>query len=203
MPSANFMLSPRWIISEAVETVRRPRDVAQRFIAADLPTGTVWEALALVVIVSVIFGQLTVYLMGAHMAGSMGMLASPLFLGGAQFVLLALSAMAIHVIGRLMGGQGQFSGALVLVTWLQVVMVCLQVLQTLAFVLLPPLGVILGYVGVVLFLWLLTNFVAVLHGFNSLGLVFAMILLSAFGLAFVFSLVLAGLGLVPAGGFNV
>ena len=54
-----------------------------------------------------------------------------------------------------------------------------------------------------MFLWLLTNFVAVLHGFRSLGMVFVMIVVSAFAVTFVLSIVMSILGIVPSGVVNV
>lgn len=191
-----------WIAAEAVETVRDPRGAAGRMLALNLPGGVLWQALALVVCVSVVLGQGTVLL--AVSPGDMaGPTISPLGLAMVQFALLAIMAVAVHAIGRSMGGQGDFAGALTLITWLQVVMVCLQVLQAAAFLLLPPLAMLLGWAGLILFLWLLTNFVAVLHGFQSLGLVFVMILMSAFAIAFVLTLVLAVFGVTPPGGFDV
>jgi hypothetical protein len=58
-----------------------------------------------------------------------------------------------------------------------------------------PLAGIIGHRwGSLLFLWLLTNFTAVLHGFSSLFMVFLMILVSGFGIAFGLSLILTLIG---------
>jgi hypothetical protein len=57
-----------------------------------------------------------------------------------------------------------------------------------------PVAEIFGLLGVLVFLWLLTNFVAVLHGFSSLFQVFLMILVSAFGIAFGLSIILTLIG---------
>jgi hypothetical protein len=48
-------------------------------------------------------------------------------------------------------------------------------------------------------MWLLTNFVAVIHGFRSLGQVFVMILVSLFVLAFVLSILLTLVGVTVPG----
>jgi Na+/H+-dicarboxylate symporter len=63
-------------------------------------------------------------------------------------------------------------------------------------VVLPPVGAIVNLAGFVIFLWLLTNFIAELHGFRSLlavfgGIIFGMVLL-AFGLAVVLLLLTGG-----------
>lgn len=192
-----------WIFAQAVETVRAPRDAARTILGFGLPAGVVWQALALVVVVSVLIGQLSLMLMpGPEMATGM-MLVSPMTMCILQFATLAGMALAIHVIGRAMGGTGDFAGSLAIVTWLQVVLVCVQLVQSVALLLMPPLGIMIGWIGFVLFLWLLTNFVAVLHGFASLGMVFVMILMSSLGIMFVLSLLLTGLGFTPPEGFNV
>ncbi|MEM9032698.1 MAG: hypothetical protein AAGB18_08625, partial [Pseudomonadota bacterium] len=90
----------------------------------------------------------------------------------------------------------------IIVAWLQFIMVCVQVVQTAALIIMPPMAGLIGIVALVLFLWLLTNFIAVLHGFRSLAQVFVMILVSTFTIAFVLSILLAifGVGIqLPAG----
>ena len=93
-----------------------------------------------------------------------------------------------------MGGTGSFEETILIVAWLQFVMICLQVVQTGVLLLSTPVAEIFGLLGILLFLWLLTNFVAVLHGFSSLFQVFVMILVSAFGIAFGLSMILTLIG---------
>lgn len=200
MTTQKLPYSLGWIVAQAIETVKDPRGVAARMMKLGLPVSVLWQALALVVTISVLLGQGTLLLTAGDGAALVIM---PLPLALLQFTLLGVMVLAIHTIGRAMGGVGGFDGALTLVVWLQIVMVCLQLVQSVSFLLIPPFAVVLGYAGLVLFLWLLTNFVAVLHGFQSLGIVFVMILMSAFAIAFVISLLLAIVGVVPPGGLNV
>ncbi|NCM97616.1 MAG: YIP1 family protein, partial [Rhodobacterales bacterium] len=87
--------------------------------------------------------------------------------------------------------HGRFDEALILVVWLQFVLLGLQAVQLVAYAVAPLLADLIGLATVALFFWLLTNFVAELHGFKSLGLVFVgvlatlvvMVLGLAFGLA--------------------
>ena len=101
-----------------------------------------------------------------------------------SFGWLALLLMAI--------GSALFTH-LLLMAWLQFILLCLQVLQLVTQVLLPPLSELLGLVGLALFFWLLTNFIAELHGFGSLVKTFVAVLiclvLAAFLLAFVVALI--------------
>ena len=86
-----------------------------------------------------------------------------------------------------------------LIAWLQFIMVCIQVVQTALMLIVPPFASLLGIAGLVLFMWLLTNFIAVIHGFRSLGQVFVMILVSLFVLAFVLSILLSIAGVTVPG----
>lgn len=188
--------SPAAVMTLARETLADPRATARRIMSADLPVGARWQALALVVILSVLIGQLAAWLMLGE-AGMMGAMAGPVQSGMVQGGALLLMVFAAHRIGRMMGGRGSFEDALILITWLQAIMILVQLVQVAALVVLPPLAGILSIMGVVLFLWLLTNFVAELHGFDSLGRVFGMIVVTAVGLAFIAATVLSVLGLAP------
>jgi hypothetical protein len=132
------------------------------------------------------------------MTGDPGMENMPVGPGATAFIqllLLVVMVFAIFWIGRAMGGTGSFEEAILLVAWLQFIMVCLQVIQAVALMFFPGVVVaLIGMAGVALFLWLLTNFVAVLHGFSSLFQVFIMILVSAFAIAFGLSIILTLIG---------
>jgi hypothetical protein len=66
-----------------------------------------------------------------------------------------------------------------IVVWLQCLTLVLQLLQLVALVIAPPLAGIIGLGGFVLFLWLMTHFIAELHGFRNRGLVFLGMVLTA------------------------
>jgi hypothetical protein len=113
---------------------------------------------------------------------------------------LYITIHAVHRIGVFFGGTGSFEESALLVIWLQFILICVQVIQIATLFVLPPLAGLVTIIAIALYLWLLVNFIAVLHGFTSLGMVFVTTLLSAFALLFVFSLILAvlGLGVAPA-----
>ena len=179
------------------ETIIAPRDAARRIILARLPMDVRWTALALVVVVSVLLGQLTLRLMLGPTGMMGGVLAGPSQGVLLQAGVLIAMAMAAHNVGRWMGGGGNFPDALLLMACLQGVMVMVQLVQIAALLLLPPLSGLLGLVGFGLFLWILTGFVAELHGFRSLAAVLSMIIATAFGIAFVLALILSMLGITP------
>ena len=180
------------LVAMAWRTVRNPREGAIEVLSLGVPREALWPALALVVTVSILLAQTASFLATGD-AGA-GMPVGPLAMGFVQLLLLVLMIFAIFLIGRSFGGTGSFEEAILLVAWLQFIMICLQVVQTFALLVLPFLAGLIGIAGLVLFLWLLTNFIAVLHGFASLGQVFVMIIASAFGIAFGLSIVLTLIG---------
>jgi hypothetical protein len=70
-------------------------------------------------------------------------------------------------VGRWRGGTGNFADALVLIVWWQTFLLGFQLLQIAALLVLPVATNLLGLVGLVLVFWLLTAFIAELHGFSS------------------------------------
>jgi hypothetical protein len=184
----------------AYETVRAPREGAQRVMGAPMSRNDRWLALTLTVIVSVILGKLNQF--AAPVEGNplmQSFLGNPLAMALIQFSLLVITVYAVYWIGRATGGQGSFEDSILLIAWMQFIMICLQVMQTVALFLVPPLADLIGLMGLVLFFWLLTNFVAELHGFDSLGKVFLMILVSIVGIAFGLSLILSLIGIAVPG----
>jgi hypothetical protein len=203
MSTQSLDYTPRGLVAAALATLRDPRAAAARVMAENLPAPVLWTMLVAVVAVSIVLGQGSMIFATGGAPVDNPYLANPMVMWGLQLALLFVMVHAIHRIGRGMGGQGVFEDTLALVVWLQFVMACLQLVQTAALFVLPPLADIIGIVGLVIFLWLLTHFTAAAHGFTQLGPVFLMILISAFGITFVLSLVLAMLGIVVPGDFSV
>lgn len=174
-------------------TLSDPRQTARLLMNSDLTMAERWQAFALVVVLTVLLGQ------GVLLLGPGVGFGNPLgwvFMEAAVFL---VAVAAVHQVGRAMGGQGLFGDALLLITWLQVMRLFVLLAQLLALVILPPLASLISLGGLVLILWLLTVFVAELHGFNSLGRVFLMIIVTAVGLSFMLAIVLSALGFSPPG----
>jgi len=110
-----------------------------------------------------------------------------------------MTVFGIYWIGRAMGGKGGFSDTILLVAWMQFVVVCLQIVQLGVFLLAKPLAGLVDIAASVVSLWILTNFVAELHGFRSIGKVLLMIIISLFGVAFAVSIIVTAIGFSVAG----
>ena len=164
--------------------------------------GTLWSALVLVTVVSVLMIAISNALMGvpAELESAVVQI-SPftfaLILGSSLVVLV----FALYFVGQMLGGNGHFPESLLCVIWLQVLSMALQIVQIFAMILLPPLVGIVSLVGLGMILYALVNFINVLHGFDSLLKAFGTFALSLIGIAFGLSMILAIVG-VSAQGFT-
>lgn len=167
-------------------TLQDPRQAARVLLAEDVPMRARTAGLLLVAVVSALLASLQV---GTDLQGldplSAFMLASPFRAALFQWLFLALSVVLIHRVGRAFDGRGSLPDALLIVVWLQLLMLALQLLQLAATLVAPPLSGIIGLAGFALFLWLMTAFIAELHGFRNRGLVFFGMVLAALGTGFV------------------
>jgi hypothetical protein len=116
---------------------------------------------------------------------------SPLSLAAIHLVMLFVSVHLLFRLGRFRNGRGSFADSLTVLIWFQIIMLAVQAVQLALQVLLPPFALAAYFAGLVLFFWLLTNFVAELHGFASLTKTFFGILV-----AFAVLILLLGFGLV-------
>lgn len=175
-------------------TLRSPRAGARLVMNLDLPVAARWMALALMAIVSTLLTLLSLAASPLAEDPAVQMLRqSPIFLATLQGLVMLVASALIHVQGRWAGGTGRFVDALVLVVWLQVILSLIQAVQIVVGLVLPALADLIGVATLGLFVWLLTNFIAELHGFRSLVLVFVGILGTVLLLSLILSVVAAGL----------
>ena len=180
MTLTDFLMAARY-------TIREPRAAARWVLQLGLPTPARWTALALMAVLSTLLVMLDLQIIGAPGDPMVqAALANPMPLAAVQMLILALSAWLMARIGQIFGGTGQFSDAVMLVVWMQAVLLVLQVAQILAALVSLPLSEVVAFAGFAISMWLMTNFVAELHGFTSLTRVFLGILGS--GLALVVAL---------------
>lgn len=190
------------LIRRGFASVHTPKEQLRALLDLGLDRTVLWPAMGSVVAISVLGVALASMVSPADMQDDVlaGVFRdSPLVLAALQLGMLSIMAAAIHTIGRNFGGSGRFEEALLAVIWLQWIMFCLQVLQILALVLAPPLVTPIALASMAIFVWCLVNFVAELHGFDSLGMVFAGVIMSAVGLLLAISVVLSLIGLVVTG----
>lgn len=113
------------------------------------------------------------------------MMQSPLRTAVIQWLVLVASVFLIYRVGRALGGKGGIADTLLVVVWLQVIMLGVQILQLVVLIIAPAFAGIVNLAGLVLFFWLITSFIAVLHGFASRWAVLAGIFGASFAVVVV------------------
>lgn len=180
------------IVALARLTLKDPRSGARALLASDVPLPARTAGLVLVAVGSALFFHLGFLILPADDdALSQFMSQSPFRTAIIQWLILAATVLGIYRIGRAFGGRGSLTDALLIVVWLQVIMLAVQIVQLLSLVLLPPLAGLVSLAGFILFFWLLTSFIAELHGFASRWAVLAGVIGSGFAIAIALAVVLS------------
>nr|MBP9950525.1 YIP1 family protein [Cypionkella sp.] len=182
------------LIRAAFRTVQDPRAGARAILDMGLSLQAGLTALFLMAVCSTMLSSLTFLLSplreDAQMAAVFG---NPVKLAVLQSVILILVALLMHGVGRRFGGKGTLPGALALTAWLEFVLILFQVAQLITLAV-PVIAEALGFVGFVVFLWMLTQFIMELHGFVSAVKVFASIIGTLFATSLILAVVLVILG---------
>ena len=184
------------LLHEVSRSILNPRDSAADLLARKFERNTLWGAMALVTVLSVLMAKLMVWIAPQQAALPPQFPSSPFMLAAAMAFGLILAVFGTHFVGRAFGGQGTFSGSLLVVVWVQIILVVLQVVQIVILVISATVAALLGIAIAGLGFWLYLNFVAVLHEFKSLFMVFVATILSTVGLLFGLSFLLAVLSAI-------
>ncbi|MCA3436856.1 MAG: YIP1 family protein [Rhodobacter sp.] len=185
------------LLSALRHSLQSPRDAMRQVIDSDPPMVARWIALVLVAIASTFLMLLSLAPVPAEELppALLWAMASPLGLAAVHAAMLLVSVHLLYRLGRFRNGRGSFADSLTVLIWFQIIMLAVQAVQLAVQVALPVLAFPAYLAGTVLFFWLLTNFVAELHGFASLtmtlfGILVALavlILVLGFGLAVIFA----------------
>lgn len=177
-------------------TLADPRLAARAVMAQPIPVQIRWGALVLMAVLSAFLMQAMTALM-PPMTGPDGEVIAPLgpfFWAGMVASGMVVTALLVHHVGRWRGGNGTLGDAVLLVAWLQFIQLLTVLLQIVLMFVLPFAVPLVEIAGLLLFVWLLVNFVAELHGFRSLGLVFLGVVITFFVAVMSLTVVLMMLG---------
>lgn len=155
-------------------SLQAPGQAARRLLALNVPMNVVWLGFGLVVVLGAGLSYLTTAILalsGGQPSGPTAQV-SPMGFAIIQAVSTLVLAAAATFGGRIFGGKGSFGQGLLLAVWIEFLLAILQGLQFVVAIFAPPLALMLGFAAVAIFLWVLTHFVAALHGFASLGKTF-------------------------------
>ncbi|MEZ5752429.1 MAG: hypothetical protein R3D60_10825 [Paracoccaceae bacterium] len=167
----------------------RPEDGARMLMSFGLSMLERWMVLAC----SVVVGVLIVFAVPLMM-GYSGELFPPFAVAAQQIGANILAAWLITAGGRMFGGKGGFPDAILLLGALQGLTLWLLVAQTFVQIFAPALENLIVFAAILAFFWLLTGFVAALHGFTSRISVLSGLMLGAFAVGFFLSVVLWAIG---------
>ncbi|SPH17936.1 hypothetical protein DEA8626_01465 [Defluviimonas aquaemixtae] len=180
------------------QTIRNPQGAARRLIALDPPMEARWIGLFLVTILALLITRVAILTMPTGTEPQFfAMLAHPWLGIPLQAGSMVVMAAGIAGGGRIFGGTGRFADALLLVVWLQVMLTLLQAVQFFALLILPPLGALIAFAAIGVFLWFLVHFTAALHDFTNLPLVFFGLLVGFVTLVVALAVLLMLLGVSP------
>ncbi|UWQ12944.1 YIP1 family protein [Aliiroseovarius sp. M344] len=188
---------PGYLFGMALQTVPEPRKVARDLFDLNLPREVLWTALMLVVVLNAGLGVIAGMMFPLDPRQMGTVLASPVLLGMVEAAFMFGLSWAIYLIGRMFGGQGSLSDAIITVVWMEAIFLALQALTLILTFFAPSLAAITMVASVFLFFWILSHFVTESHGFNSAGLVFTAILGFMIIAVFALSFILILLGVEP------
>lgn len=177
-------------------TLREPREAARVILRVPLPLSARWAAMLLMAVLSAVLMQVMQALLPPPLAADGTPLepVGPFFWAGMVAAGMVLTVMLTHHVGRWRGGQGSLGNAVLLVAWLQFIQLLTVLLQIGLMFVLPIVAPVVEIGGVLLFVWLLVHFIAELHGFRSVGLVFLGVIVTFVAAVFGLSLLLMLLG---------
>lgn len=177
-------------------TFAKPRQAAQVVMRLPMTLQDRWAVVALMAVFSAFLMQAMAALLPPALGpnGEALQPVGPFFWAGMVAVGMVMTASLAFAVGRWRGGKGELADAVILIAWLQFIQLLLVVLQLVLVVTVPVLAPMVEIGAVLLFLWLLVNFVAEMHGFRSLGLVFLGVIVTFVAAVFAMSLLLMMMG---------
>lgn len=180
------------------KTLQDPQGAARQIIAIELSKPVLWNLLLLIVILSVLLTYGTVLISGQAIA-ALAMAGSPMMLTLLFFGQLVLLVFAIFWTGKALGGTGRLEDFAALLAWLQTIWLIAQVFQSILLVVSPSAAQFFGVVAIVYGLWIVSNFIAVAHGFPSWVKGVGVLVLSTLGVVVGLSVLLSIIGISTLG----
>jgi Na+/melibiose symporter-like transporter len=150
-----------------VETIRRPASAARTIVTFNPPPEALWIALALVGVLNTILFTLTnIVVPGPSTLPAA--LTSPLVILMIVIGGLILSALALYLAGRALGGAGPLRDILLLMIWLQAMRFLAQAVTLVMLFVAPIFAVVFVMAVNLLSIWILLHFINAVHHLESL-----------------------------------
>ncbi|MGR3713736.1 MAG: Yip1 family protein [Shimia sp.] len=173
-------------------TIREPAKAAEIVSNVRVDRITGWMILILAVTLNtlVYFLSTAIFPVPPEFA-ALPILTQPYLFWGMLCATTVIFVFAFYWIGRALDGQASFDAILISVGWLQYMRLAVQVAALILMIVAPALSRILTMVAGLYGLWVVMNFLKVVHGFDSYGKAIGVMILSAMGLTVGFSIFLS------------
>ena len=179
------------------QSLRDPAGTARWLLGFGFGRGTLYSMVALVTVLSVLLLEVGLFLSPTE---AEMLRATPFTLCIILGASLMMMVFAVQLTGRMLGGHGQFGAALLLIVWWQAMALVIQMTQTVALLVFPPLAGLITLAGLAWLVFALLHLVNVLHGFDSLPKSLATVAIGIVGISFGLALLLALIGVTLQGG---
>jgi hypothetical protein len=182
------------LVAQGKRAFREPRAAAADVIALGFPKEALAPSLLLVVVASVLLSAVSDFIVPPPIE-------IPYFKSALLVLIIFTSfSFAIAKVGKMMGGVGTFADSLLLAIFFQAVFLPVQAIQIALLLVSADVSALLAF-GIILFgFWVNVNFIAALHGFESLGRALGVLILASIAVAFFLVLVTPLLGISISGG---
>ncbi|MEY8882554.1 YIP1 family protein [Donghicola sp. XS_ASV15] len=171
-------------------TLRDPDAVAESLLGMRLQPLAVWHIFGLTVIASVLMFFGTEVLLPS----GLGTMVPPFMLTVVMGANLAVMSFAMLASGRALEGAARLDQVVLLMSWVQTMLIALQIPQSVLALAFPSIGPLFAFVVIGYALWLTTRFIKVAHGFETAGRAVATVVFGFVGITFGMVLLLALLG---------
>jgi len=181
-------------------SIMEPSDTAHKVIAFGAPAQALWTALALVAVLNVVLLAILQLLTPTPVTADINTFQlSPFAYTAIIGAFLILFVFGLESVGRFFGGAGTRVATLAIVVWFQAVSLTLEAVQLVLVLISPAIASLFGLLSLAALVWVFINFINVLHKFENLGKALVTIVLALMMTALGAGLILAILGIGPAG----
>ena len=196
------VISPAGLLRMLALTLRAPGQAARFLIGLNLSRAVLWQALALVTVLSVLVAAISPVPMpdAEAVGGAEGVAMTPFTSVVVLGFVMVMMAFALQITGAALGGKGSLAATLTLVVWLEVLAVAVRIVQGVGLLVAPVLGGLVWMAGVAVLFWTLINFINALHGFGSLGKSVLTLLLAVTGISLGTAVILTLINVATGGG---
>ena len=194
-----MMIGNRNIATLILQTLQNPAAVAQYLMRLGYPRPILWLLVVLVSVLSVL--MLAAFQVVVPVSSSAeSLVITPLAYAAIIGASLIVLVFALNFVGQMLGGNGTFENALILMIWMQFMAIPIQMAQAIVLLILPAMVGFVTLGGFVFLIYCMVHFATQLHGFDSLARGFATLALSLVGMVFGLAIILTLIGVTVQAG---